>query len=100
LGSKGVKISGGQKQRIALARVFYHQRDIIFMDESTSSLDNETEKEILDEIEKFKGKKTFVIISHRLPILQNCDLIYQLDHYGKIMITNYKKMTPYSEDLK
>ena len=86
LGTKGVKISGGQKQRIALGRVFYHQRDIIFMDESTSSLDNETEKEISDEIEKYKGEKTFVIISHRLPILKHCDLIYQLDHNGNIMI--------------
>ncbi len=90
LGTKGVKISGGQKQRIALGRVFYHQRDIIFMDESTSSLDNETEKEISDEIEKYKGEKTFVIISHRLPILKHCDLIYQLDHNGNIMITNFK----------
>jgi len=92
LGVNGVKISGGQRQRIALARAFYHQRNIIFMDESTSALDNETEHEIAKEIKKMKGDKTVIIISHRLSMLKYCDKIYQMDHKG-VTPTDYNTIT-------
>lgn len=84
LGEGGVRLSGGQKQRISLARAFYHQRDILIMDESTSSLDNETEKEVMKEIERFKGKVTMIIIAHRMSTIQHCDYIYRFDH-GEIV---------------
>ena len=59
VGESGVRMSGGQAQRIALARAFYHERDILVMDESTSALDQSTEKEILDQIMSLKGEKTY-----------------------------------------
>ena len=78
IGERGVRISGGQRQRVALARALYHERNVLIMDESTSALDNETESEIIKEIELLKGLKTMVIIAHRLSTLQHCDRIYRL----------------------
>jgi ATP-binding cassette, subfamily B, bacterial PglK len=83
IGERGMQLSGGQRQRIALARALYHDREILVMDESTSALDNETEKEIIQEIDSLKGKKTILIIAHRLGTLRNCDRVFKLTN-GKI----------------
>lgn len=90
LGENGIRISGGQRQRIALARAFYHNRDVIVMDESTSALDIETEKEIVENIQLFKGKKTLIIIAHRLSTLKYCDVVYKLEN-GCLKIQNNAK---------
>ena len=78
LGERGVRLSGGQRQRIALARAFYHKRSVLIMDEATSALDNATEKEIVNEIKILKGKRTIIVIAHRLTTLKHCDRIYEL----------------------
>jgi len=78
IGEKGIRLSGGQRQRIALARAFYHERNVLVMDEATSALDNETENEIVNEIHKFKKEKTIIVIAHRLTTLKNCDCIYEI----------------------
>jgi ATP-binding cassette, subfamily B, bacterial PglK len=80
IGERGVRLSGGQRQRIALARAFYHSRDILIMDESTSALDSETEKEVVSEIQQLKGRKTLIVIAHRLSTLKYCDVIYRIDN--------------------
>jgi len=85
LGERGVRLSGGQRQRIALARAFYHKRDILIMDESTSALDNETEKEIVDEIKKLKGDVTMIVIAHRITTIENCDVVYKISK-GEIVV--------------
>ena len=63
---------------MALARAFYHGRNVLVMDEATSALDNETEREIVDEMELLKGDVTMIVIAHRLTTLQHCDKIYKL----------------------
>ena len=78
LGERGMRLSGGQRQRVALARAFYHEREVLVLDEATSSLDTETEKEIVEEIRHLKGKITMLVVAHRLSTLQYCDLIYEL----------------------
>ena len=87
IGERGMRLSGGQRQRIALARAFYHQRNVLVMDESTSALDNETEEEIVNEIKTLRGSKTLIIIAHRLTTLKNCDMIVRLtsDHQTEIV---------------
>ena len=79
IGENGVRLSGGQKQRVAIARAFYHKRNIMIMDESTSSLDSETEKEVVNEIQNLKGEKTLIVIAHRYSTVEQCDLIYRMD---------------------
>ena len=84
LGERGVRLSGGQRQRVAIARAFYHGRNVLVMDEATSALDHETESEIVEEIKRLKGKKTIIVIAHRLTTVQHCDRIYYLEK-GKIV---------------
>lgn len=79
LGERGIRLSGGQRQRVALARAFYHDRDVLIMDEATSSLDNETEKEIVSQIQLLKRKKTLIVIAHRLSTIEHCDKILRLE---------------------
>jgi len=84
LGERGIRISGGQKQRIALARAFYHDRDIMIMDESTSALDGDLENEIIMEIDALKNNKTVIVVAHRLSTLDHCDCVYELCN-GKLV---------------
>ena len=84
VGERGIRLSGGQRQRIALARAFYHGRNVLVMDEATSALDNETEREIVEEIQRLKGQKTMIVIAHRLSTVKHCDRIYRLEQ-GKII---------------
>ena len=80
VGNQGVKLSGGQRQRIGIARAVYNESDVMAMDEITSSVDYATEKELMNEIYKFKGKKTIIISAHRIHTLKNCDKILYLDN--------------------
>jgi ABC-type multidrug transport system fused ATPase/permease subunit len=79
IGENGARLSGGQRQRVALARALYYEREIIVMDEATSSLDNETEREVINSIKKLHGLKTLIVIAHRLSNIQYCDIIYKLE---------------------
>jgi len=79
LGEQGIRLSGGQRQRVALARAFYHDRDLIVMDEATSALDIDTEHDIIQAIDTLKGRKTLVVIAHRLSLVRHCDHVIRLD---------------------
>ena len=78
VGERGVTLSGGEKQRLAIARTLLMNPRILILDDSTSSVDAETETLIRKALEKLiKGRTTF-IITHRLPIIKNADLILML----------------------
>lgn len=78
VGERGVQLSGGQRQRIGIARALYHDADVLVLDEATSALDGITEKLIMDAIHAFSGKKTIIMIAHRLATVKQCDSIYLL----------------------
>ena len=77
-GEGGIRLSGGQNKRVALARTFYYGKEILIMDEATSSLDSDAEKFIVDQIKDLKGKKTIVIVTHKQSTLKYCDKIYEI----------------------
>jgi len=78
VGSDGLKLSGGERQRMALARALYRDPEIYFMDESTSALDANTEKLILEAIKKDVNDKTVILIAHRKTTLDKCDEVLTL----------------------
>lgn len=90
IGERGIKLSGGQTQRIALARAFYHRKEIIVMDESTNALDLETEKLIMDELLSLKDTITLIMISHRTTTLKICNRVYNIKDGYLNQIKNYK----------
>ena len=81
VGDKGIKLSGGQKQRLGLSRAIYSNREILILDESTSSLDFKTEKLVMESIFNTKKNRnlTTITIAHRLSTLRYCDKIVELD---------------------
>ncbi len=78
VGNDGIKLSGGEKQRVALARAIYRNPSILFMDESTSALDNQTEQKIIDNIKTYLKEKTMIMIAHRHTTIKDCDQIINL----------------------
>lgn len=89
IGERGIRLSGGQRQRIGIARALYEDPEVLIMDEATSALDNDTEAAIMASINRLHGKKTLVIIAHRLQTIEKCDIVYRVED-GKAMIERTK----------
>ena len=87
-GENGLRLSGGQRQRIGIARALYHDPPFLVMDEATSSLDNDTEAAIIETINGMSGKKTMLIIAHRLTTIKGCDYVYRIDNH-KVELVDY-----------
>jgi ATP-binding cassette subfamily C protein len=79
VGDRGVRLSGGQRQRLAIARALYHDPEVLILDEATSALDSVTEAGIADTIQRLRGKKTLIVIAHRLSTVRHCDVLFFLD---------------------
>nr|WP_290951421.1 ABC transporter ATP-binding protein [Halomonas sp.] len=79
IGERGVQISGGQRQRLGIARALYQQAKVLVFDEATSALDGITERRVMDDIQRFSGQMTVVMIAHRLATVKECDIIYMLE---------------------
>lgn len=85
IGERGIRLSGGQRQRIGIARALYNNPEVLILDEATSALDNDTEAAIMESINRLHGKKTLIIIAHRLQTIEKCDIVYRVEN-GKATI--------------
>jgi len=84
---RGVGLSGGQKQSINLARALLHDPKLLLLDEPTSSMDQGTEKKIVDNLQEYGKEKTMMIITHRNPILTMVDRVLVVEN-GKVVADN------------
>jgi HlyD family secretion protein len=100
VGERGIQLSGGQRQRIAIARSLYYEPDVLIFDEATSALDRITEKTIMNSIDDFSGKKTLIMISHRLTTVQKCDQIFIIDKGAIIDSGTYQELLKKNEQFK
>ena len=83
IGERGIRLSGGQRQRIGIARALFEDPEVLVLDEATSALDNDTEAAIMESINRLHGKKTLIIIAHRLQTIEKCDIVYRVEN-GKV----------------
>jgi HlyD family secretion protein len=100
VGERGIQLSGGQRQRIGIARALYHEAEVIVFDEATSSLDGITEKMIMEAINEFSGKKTIIMIAHRLKTVQKCDRLFFIDKGRVVDQGTYEELIERNEHFK
>lgn len=100
VGERGVQLSGGQRQRIGIARALYHDPSVLILDEATSALDGITEKLVMDAIHDFAGKKTIILIAHRLSTVKQCNTIFLMDQGQIIASGTYDSLYKNSDIFK
>ena len=91
VGKGGVKLSGGQRQRVAIARMVLQNPKVVILDESTSALDMDTERELFDMLEEFLRNRTTIIIAHRVSTIKQADYIYVLDEGRVVEMGDFEK---------
>lgn len=78
MGERGLKLSGGERQRVAIARALYADPAIVLLDEASSALDAETEKDIMDQLRRIGGEVTIIAITHRLSVIAPDDHVVHI----------------------
>ena len=92
VGEQGIKLSGGQCQRIGIARAIYRNPQVIVLDEATNSLDEQTERTVINNLHNLHDNLTIIMISHRYSSLDKCEQIYQVEGGRIIKETTFKDL--------
>ena len=100
IGENACKISEGQKQRIAIARAVVKRPKILILDEGMSSLDSQTEENIIDNLRNEFRQSTLIVVSHRFSTVQKMDLVYFLGNPSHIEIGTHEKLIERSQKYR
>lgn len=92
IGENGLLLSGGQRQRIGIARALYKDASVLVLDEATSSLDNQTESDVMNVVNNLDIQMTVIMIAHRLTTLKSCDYIIELENGRINNVKSYENM--------
>ena len=93
VGERGVRLSGGQRQRVGIARALYHDPPVLVLDEATSSLDTATERGVMEAVRALHGKKTLLIVAHRLTTVEHCDRLFRLERGRVVQEGSFAQVT-------
>ena len=97
VGEHGATMSGGERQRLCVARALYHDPEVLIFDEATASLDDRTERELADEIERLRGEKTLIVVAHRPQAMRRCDRLVLLEAGSVVAVDSYDQLAPWLE---
>ena len=100
IGENGLRLSGGQRQRIGIARALYKGASVLVMDEATSSLDNKTEKNVMETISNLHGQQTIILIAHRLETIKKADIIFEIQNGSVVAQGSYEELLKNSESFR
>ena len=100
VGDRGLRLSGGQRQRVGIARALYHDPDLLIMDEATSALDNLTERAVIEAVERLGGRKTIIMVAHRLTTVERCDRIVMLERGKLVASGTYRELLETSPQFR
>jgi len=100
VGERGVRLSGGQRQRIGIARALYRDPDVLILDEATSALDNLTEYAVMEAVHNLAGRKTVIMIAHRLTTVKDCDTILMLERGRLVAQGTYAELVAGNETFR
>lgn len=92
IGERGVRLSGGQRQRLGIARALFQDPDVLVLDEATSALDNVTEESVFEAVRALDGRKTIVMIAHRMSTVRDCDVIHVLERGRVVASGSYTEL--------
>ena len=100
VGERGIRLSGGERQRIGIARALYHDPELLVLDEATSALDNITENAVLEALQTLAGRKTIIMVAHRLSSVTSCDLICVMEAGQIVERGSYDELIRTSERFR
>jgi len=100
IGDNSANISGGQKQRISFARAIYKNSDLFILDEFTNELDKKNEKIINNYVQSLKGKKTIIIIGHKLELIKFVDEIIFIKNGKIVCVGNHSNLLTHNKEYR
>jgi ABC-type multidrug transport system fused ATPase/permease subunit len=100
VGERGVRLSGGERQRIGIARALYHDPDVLVLDEATSALDHATEMALTRAIRELQGRRTVLLIAHRLTTVRSCDRIAVLADGRLVACASYDELVASTPEFR